>query len=641
MLANSVLLTSETGTIDIVGLDINADDSRELPNTNEGLSAELDALGVPYTITVVDPAGLDAALATADVVVAYEQEGGTLSGAELTAVQDSLDAFTASGGVAIALGFANDDSLILDTERNLRNDGYTLEFGAEWDPVDGEQLVQGVPVETQPFSNGQGTITVDPAVTDAQIAATSASSGGAVAVYRRASLCGNGVLDAGEVCDDGNFDAGDGCSPICTGDGEYSCRNNSILVTIDNPSTTPEINAYLDGRGIVYDYIPQTAGEVMADLALLNTYDTVIYYKRERTSTTEELDAMEAYIQNGGFLITTGRDSIGSPTDSGFAGLIRSATDGDGPFTADASVTDDTVPATNGPFGTFPVGTEIPITLTDHDQASPLDAGTISVASIGDRSKLLYTPEVGDGGVVYYWNGNGNLGDSYFGDWTTPGVAQDMFMNMLDQSCRGRAVYVGADWWEREAGFDQMLVNSVFNYAARDETVNVAAWTFGGDASREIPNTDAVITEGAAALGRTVSIEPFGGTTVPDLEAALADANVLLFYENEGGSGTATVTSWAPTLANFVDEGGIVVFLGWREANTAYLDASGLMPGVTRVDGGGAANPVTFAIPDHPLLAGVAAATTPDATGSVAVSGEVVSVGDAYSGSVLAYRVFR
>ena len=453
------------------------------------------------------------------------------------------------------------------------------------------------------------------------------------------ATCGNGSVDVGESCDDGNRISGDGCSALCGH--EYFCRNNSILISIDNPATLPELNGYFDTIGVAYDYAPQTDGEIMSDLALLSTYDTVIYYKRDRVSTDAELTAMESYVQNGGFLITTGRDSIGGPTDPGFAGFIRSATDGDGPFGTDASVTDDTVPATNGPYGTFPIGTPISITLIDHDQASPIDAGTISVADVEGRSKLLYTPGLGAGGVLYYWNGNGTRSDSYFGDWTTPGVAQDMFMNMMAESCRGRATYVGADWWEREAGFDRMLTNAVTGFAPHGETINVAAWTAGADESREVPNTDAALTEGATALGRTVSIEPFSTTDVPSLEAALADAEVLLFYENEGADQAATLAAWAPTLAEFAAEGGNVVFLGWATQNIAYLDASGLMPGVTLVDGGGTPEAVTLVLPDHPLLSGVSESTTPDATGSVAVSGDVVSVADAYSGSVLAYRIIQ
>ena len=173
-----------------------------------------------------------------------------------------------------------------------------------------------------------------------------------------------------------------------------------------------------------------------------------------------------------------------------------------------------------------------------------------------------------------------------------------------------------------------------------DDTVNIAAWTAGGDFEREIPNTDAALNEGAAALGRAITIDQFASTDIPSLEAVLADAEVLLFYENEGASNVDTVTSWAPSLANFVDEGGIVVFLGWNEANIEYLDASGLMSGVTLV-ASSSGEAVVLSLTDHPLLRGVASAITPNGTGSVAVAGDVVSVADAHGGSVLASRSFR
>ncbi len=39
------------------------------------------------------------------------------------------------------------------------------------------------------------------------------------------SVCGNGVLEAGEMCDDGNSVPGDGCSGTCQIEASYSCPN--------------------------------------------------------------------------------------------------------------------------------------------------------------------------------------------------------------------------------------------------------------------------------------------------------------------------------------------------------------------------------------------------------------------------------
>ena len=642
MLANAILLTSETGTIDIVGLNYNADEDREMPNTNDAITSQLDALGVPYTLTVVELAGLDAALATADVAVVYEQEGGVAAGADLTAIQASLDAFTAAGGVAIALGYILDDSLVLDTERNLLNDGYAFEFLVSWTPVDGALLAQGVS-GSQPPSDGQGNVRVDPAVTDAIVSATSDDDGAPIVVHRRASLCGNGVVDAGEMCDDGNFDSDDGCNVLC--EAEYFCRNNSVLVVVDNPEGSPETEflALLDAWNVDYTYATQTdAAETTSDLDTLNQYDTVIWYTHNRLISAAEQTAMETYVTHGGFLVVTGYDSLGGPTDATLAALVRSTEPGDGPFAGTATVSRDDVPATSGIGGTFAVGTVIPTgPYGNHDRAAPVDDGTISVASYGGSSKILYTPLVGDGGTIYYWNGNGLGGARAFSDWTTPGVGQQIFLNILDESCRGRAMYVGVDNYRRDAGFDRFLTNSVLNFSRRDDTVNIAAWGLGGDTEREMPNTDTAITEGAAALGRTVTIDRFFTTDVPSLEVALADAEVLLFYENEGVSRTATVATWAPTLAEFTAQGGIVVFMGWAAANTQYLDASGLMPGSTRTGGGGGGAAATIVDATHPMAAGVGSATMPNATGGVSAVGNMVSVADGYGGSVVSYVILE
>ena len=37
------------------------------------------------------------------------------------------------------------------------------------------------------------------------------------------SVCGNGIVEAGEACDDANTDAEDGCSATCTVEADYVC----------------------------------------------------------------------------------------------------------------------------------------------------------------------------------------------------------------------------------------------------------------------------------------------------------------------------------------------------------------------------------------------------------------------------------
>jgi cysteine-rich repeat protein len=53
-------------------------------------------------------------------------------------------------------------------------------------------------------------------------------------VYRYDSLCGDGVLDAGEECDDNDLDAGDGCDATCQIEACYSCASGEPSVCAPN-----------------------------------------------------------------------------------------------------------------------------------------------------------------------------------------------------------------------------------------------------------------------------------------------------------------------------------------------------------------------------------------------------------------------
>lgn len=75
---------------------------------------------------------------------------------------------------------------------------------SDFDTACGDGYGWGGLVVDDPFSTGTGT----------PRASTSAGPGFAVLQY--CSLCGNGVLDAGEECDDGNGRSGDNCSSTCT-----------------------------------------------------------------------------------------------------------------------------------------------------------------------------------------------------------------------------------------------------------------------------------------------------------------------------------------------------------------------------------------------------------------------------------------
>ena len=70
-------------------------------------------------------------------------------------------------------------------------------------------------------------------------------------------VCGNGIVQAGEVCDDGNVVSGDGCSPTCTIESGYKCLNGPAA----GPCTSggPGSVVPVCGNGIVQ------AGEICDD----------------------------------------------------------------------------------------------------------------------------------------------------------------------------------------------------------------------------------------------------------------------------------------------------------------------------------------------------------------------------------------
>ena len=75
-------------------------------------------------------------------------------------------------------------------------------------------------VATAAGGNGAATATGDEAIaaigaTGTRTATASNGTFAAQSVALTASLCANGMIDAGEQCDDGNSTAGDCCSPIC------------------------------------------------------------------------------------------------------------------------------------------------------------------------------------------------------------------------------------------------------------------------------------------------------------------------------------------------------------------------------------------------------------------------------------------
>jgi len=178
------------------------------------------------------------------------------------------------------------------------------------------------------------------------------------------------------------------------------------------------ITFILDDMGLSYDVVNNNdPNYYMADPTFLNNYALIIWYQSGasgigRSITQAEHDATEAWLQNGGRLLVTGYDCLGSPDDPLMADLVRSSDYGDGPFTGDYQISLDH-PVTNGPYGVYPPGTAITADHTDHDQAEA-DTGrggeTIAQFTTDTHDKIM-AAELASGGIVVYWNGNSNCAD--------------------------------------------------------------------------------------------------------------------------------------------------------------------------------------------------------------------------------------
>jgi uncharacterized repeat protein (TIGR01451 family) len=197
------------------------------------------------------------------------------------------------------------------------------------------------------------------------------------------------------------------------------CAAGTVAL-ISDQSELAAVTPILDEMGLTYDVLNNNwngaEGVYTSNSALLSAYSVVVWYASGagfgRLTTQQEHDSLESYLQSGGRLLVTGYDTLGSPTDTLLADLIRSNSSGDGPFTTDFVVTDGSHPITHGPFGSFPASTNLVAAHSDHDQAEADTArGAVTVAElIGGRDKILAT-ELAGHGIVVYWNGNRDATD--------------------------------------------------------------------------------------------------------------------------------------------------------------------------------------------------------------------------------------
>jgi hypothetical protein len=234
---------------------------------------------------------------------------------------------------------------------------------------------------------------------------------------------------------------GDNCCPAgCDLTNDDDCGCHFALISDETQFTDDAtVTNLLTANGHTFDILANnSSGTHSGNAATVNAYETIIYYEHDRTISAAESTNLTNFVNNGGRLLVTGYDSLGSPTDTLLATLVRCNSPADGPFADQLSVVNDTHPIMLGPAASFTIGTLLTASSTDHDTCLPA-AGSTKLIDISGSAKLIVTDNVGVGlGKVIYWNGNGYAGA--LTDWTGAGGSQpqlqNLFINVIDHLCQ-------------------------------------------------------------------------------------------------------------------------------------------------------------------------------------------------------------
>lgn len=110
------------------------------------------------------------------------------------------------------------------------------------------------------------------------------------------NVCGNFVIDSGEVCDDGNTAAGDGCSAVCQVETTCDLALTAVLgANTGNTSTSFNNNTTIcdtypqPGREQVWEFIPATSGDMT--VAMQSAADLSVYVRSP--SCTNDVDTLD------------------------------------------------------------------------------------------------------------------------------------------------------------------------------------------------------------------------------------------------------------------------------------------------------------------------------------------------------------
>ncbi|MCK4592901.1 Ig-like domain-containing protein [bacterium] len=173
------------------------------------------------------------------------------------------------------------------------------------------------------------------------------------------------------------------------------------------------------------------SGTYTSDPDWWDDYLAVVWYASGsggygRNTTTAERDAANGFIEAGGWLLVTGYDVLGSPTDTLMAEIVRSSTSGDGPFQSGVAITDEDHFIVNGPYGAFTGGYSV--SQTDHDRYTPnTGEGCVEVIEMDNTTNAKIIDCEVDDGHVTGWNGNRSTDD-----WSSYADMANMVRNWLD-----------------------------------------------------------------------------------------------------------------------------------------------------------------------------------------------------------------
>lgn len=193
-----------------------------------------------------------------------------------------------------------------------------------------------------------------------------------------------------------------------------------------------------DSHAVTIQNFEYAAGySTLTNLSALSNFDMVVWGARGAgygiVSPISVINTLNAYINNGGNLLVTGYDTLGSPNDILLADLVRSSTYGDC-VSYDSSWVTSSVDnfILNGAYGDFRNQSFSSIGYDDDNLTADTTRGAISLADFDNgRDRIIFT-DLAFGGSVGYWNGgNGGTSGNAQPDFYNSGIPQNIFRNWV------------------------------------------------------------------------------------------------------------------------------------------------------------------------------------------------------------------